>query len=104
MRPLDGDFLIILSRGRAPPGGFKFEVKVNGVIYGPPDVVSLYKIRSWVSFIPSPPQKNGHLLHFWPSGRSTSNASNTANTSNVTRDGSLTVEDRSKQNVLSREK
>lgn len=25
-------------KGRAPPGGFKFEVKVNGVIYGPPDV------------------------------------------------------------------
>ena len=46
------DFLIILSRGRAPPGGFKFEVKVNGVIYGPPDVVSLYKIRSLVSFTP----------------------------------------------------
>ena len=54
MRPLDGNFLIILSRGRAPPGGFKFEVKVNGVIYGPPDVVSLYKIRTWVSFIPPP--------------------------------------------------
>ena len=29
-------------RGRAPPGGFKFEVQVNGVIYGPPDVVSLH--------------------------------------------------------------
>ena len=53
-RPLDEDFLIILSRGRAPPGGFKFEVKVNGVIYGPPDVVSLYKIRTWASFAPPP--------------------------------------------------
>ena len=87
-RALDEDFLIILCRGRAPPGGFKFEVKVNGVIYGPPDVVSLYKIRTWVSFIPPlplPPKKRrkqiGHLLHFWPSGRSTSNASITINTS-----------------------
>jgi len=25
-------------KGKAPPGGFKFEVQVNGVIYGPPDV------------------------------------------------------------------
>ena len=32
-------FLIII-RGKAPAGGFKFEVQVNGVIYGPPDVVS----------------------------------------------------------------
>ena len=91
MRPLDGDFLIIFSRGRAPPGGFKFEVKVNGVIYGPPDVVSLYKIRSWVSSPPPPPEKRrkqiGHHLHFWLSGRSTSNASITINTSNATRVG-----------------
>ena len=29
-----------IVRGKAPAGGFKFEVKVNGVIYGPPDVVS----------------------------------------------------------------
>jgi len=25
-------------KGKAPPGGFKYEVQVNGVIYGPPDV------------------------------------------------------------------
>jgi len=25
-------------KGKAPAGGFKFEVQVNGVIYGPPDV------------------------------------------------------------------
>ena len=31
---------VIIVRGKAPAGGFKFEVQVNGVIYGPPDVVS----------------------------------------------------------------
>ena len=48
-------------------------------------------ILSEVGSVSPPPEKRrkliGHFLHFWPSGRSTSNASITTNTSNATRVG-----------------
>ena len=42
---------LIITRGKAPAGGFKFEVQVNGVIYGPPDVVSFFGEHAMQNFI-----------------------------------------------------